>query len=256
MQVLSEDATIQQASTESRSRAMDIKMEDLPDQMSLSALVGRCMGEIEHYRHKEPHDDQYCLELFHRAMVKHDPDAWELLLQRFSPTVRAWMRNHPHREIACRLEPEENYVAHTFTRVWQASIRNTLEFDTLAAALSYLKLSLQAAVIDTMRAYSKPKEAPLPDPGSDTWYTEEPASEDEYESHELWDIIKSLLPNERERRLAYLLYHCGLKAREIVHYRPDEFSDVQEIYRLTRNIMERLMRHREQIRWRLSDGQQ
>jgi len=234
---------------------MDIEMKDLPDQMSLSALVDRCMGEIEHYRRKEPHDDQYCLELFHRAMVNHDPEAWGLLQQRFSPTVRAWMRNHLHRDVACRLEPEENYVAHTFARVWQASMRNTLEFDTLAAALSYLKLSLQGAVIDTLRAYSKPKETPLPDPGSDTWYTEEPSSEDEYDSHELWDCIKSLLPNERERRLAYLLYHCGLKAREIVRYRPDEFSDVQEIYHLTRNITERLMRHRDQIRWRLSDGQ-
>jgi hypothetical protein len=84
---------------------------------------------------------------------------------------------------------------------------------------------------------------------------EEPATEDEYNSYELWEIIKSLLPNDRERRLAYLLYHCGLKSREIIHYCPDEFSDVQEIYRLTRNITERLIRNRDQIRWRLSDGE-
>ncbi len=85
--------------------------------------------------------------------------------------------------------------------------------------------------------------------------TEEPATEDDYEDQDLWEVIESLLQNERERRLAYLLYHCGLKPRDIVRYRPEEFSDVQEIYRLTRNIMERLLRNCDQIRWRLSDGE-
>jgi hypothetical protein len=237
--------------TSARSPQRDLVL----SQMSLAALEGCCMSEIEHYRHKEPYDDRYCLEIFHRAMVKHDPQAWELLQQRFTPTVRAWMRNHPKRDIACRLEREENYIAETFARVWQASLHNRLEFDTLAAALSYLKISLQGAVIDKIRAYSRPKETPLPDPGSDASHSEEPASEDEYGSHEVWEIVRCLLPNKRERRLAYLLYYCGLKPREVMRYCPNEFSDIQEIYRLTRNILERLMRNREQFRWRLSDGE-
>ncbi len=234
---------------------MGIEMEDLPAQMSLSALADRCMREIEKYRRNEPYNDQYCLEIFHRAMVKHHPDAWELLQQRFTPTVRAWMRNHPQRDFACRHQPEEDYVAETFVRVWQASMRNTLEFDSMAAALRYLKIALQSTVIDTLRAYSKPKEVPLPDPGSDTHHTEEPAMEDEYETDELWKIIMGLLPNEREQRLAFLLYINGLKAREIIRYLPEEFNDINEIYRLTRNIVERLTRNRDQLRWRLSDGE-
>ena len=234
---------------------MGIEMEDLPAQMSLTALADRCMREIEKYHHKESYNDQYCLEIFHRAMVKHDPDAWELLQKRFSPTVRAWMRNHPQRDIACRHQPEEDYVDEAFVRVWQASTRNTLEFDSMAAALRYLKLCLQGAVIDNLRAYSRPIEVPMPDPGSDTYHPEELATEDDYESNNLWETIKSLLPNERERRLAYQLYINGLKPREIVHYCPEEFGDIQEIYRLTRNIIERLTRNRDQIRWRLGDGE-
>jgi len=46
-----------------------------------------------------------------------------------------------------------------------------------------------------------------------------------------------------------------LKPREIVHFCANEFSDIQEVYRLTRNIIERLMRQRDHIRWRMSDGQ-
>jgi DNA-directed RNA polymerase specialized sigma24 family protein len=223
-------------------------MEDLPAQMSLTALADRCMREIEKYRQKEPYNDQYCLEIFHLAMVKHDPDAWELLQKRFSPTVRAWMHNHPQRDVACRHQSEEDYVTETFVRVWQASTRNTLEFDSMAAAMRYLKLCLQGAVMDNLRGYSRPKEVPLPDPGSDVYHTEEPAIEDDYESIKIWETIKSLLPNKRERRLAYLLYIKELKAREIVHYFREEFNDIQEIYRLTRKIVE-------QFHWLLGDSE-
>jgi DNA-directed RNA polymerase specialized sigma24 family protein len=234
---------------------MGIAKEDLPAQMGLAALADRCMCEIEKYRRNEPYNDHFCLELFHRAMVKHDSDAWERLQQRFSPTVKAWMRHHPQREVACRHQSEEDYVHGTFVRVWQTSMRNLLEFDSMAAALRYLKLSLQGAIIDTLRAYSRPKEVPLPDPGSDTHYVEEPATEDDYESQDLWDTLKSLISNERERRLAYLLYVNGLKAREIVRYCSEEFSDIQEIYRLTRHIVERLKRNRDQFHWRLCDSE-
>jgi len=62
-----------------------------------------------------------------------------------------------------------------------------------------------------------------------------------------------MLSNTREQRLAYLLFHCGLKAREVVQYCDEEFSDVKEVYRLHRNIFEKLMRNRDQIRWRLDE---
>ena len=54
--------------------------------------------------------------------------------------------------------------------------------------------------------------------------------------------------------MAYLLFHCGLKSREIVRFRPQDFGDVQEIYRTRRSIMERLLRNVDQLRWRLGYG--
>jgi hypothetical protein len=57
-----------------------------------------------------------------------------------------------------------------------------------------------------------------------------------------------MLPDEREKRLAYLLYHCGLKPREIVLRCSPEFPDVQEIYRLNSNIVERLRRNCDRLR--------
>jgi hypothetical protein len=63
-----------------------------------------------------------------------------------------------------------------------------------------------------------------------------------------------MLTDDREQRLAYLHFHCGLKSREIVHFCSQEWSDVREIYRIRRNIMERLLHNTDQLRWRLSQG--
>ena len=76
------------------------------------------------------------------------------------------------------------------------------------------------------------------------------------DSGELWEILQRALPNEREQRLAYLLYHCNLKPREIVRFCPQEWNDVQEIYHLRRNIMERLLCNADRIRWQFNHWEQ
>lgn len=223
---------IYQIDEENEMYSQSSQQNHIHSEVSSAGLTGRC---------NESHDDQYYLEMFHRAVVNQEPDAWELLQRCFSPVVRAWMRNHPRRNLACRYELEENYVANTFTRVRQASMRNRLEFDSLVAALSYLKLSLQGTILDTLRAYTQLREVPLPDADSAAYSSEKPAIKDDYKSSDLWEIVKSLLHDERERQVAYLLFHCGLKPREIVRYHSTEFGEVQEIIRLRRSIMERLI---------------
>lgn len=219
--------------------------------MSLAALAEHCMSEISKYRRREAYNDQYCLEIFHRALVRRDQDAWELLQLRFSDTVRGWLRRHPQREVAYHYDSEENYIAQTFARFWQATAHNEkLEFTTLAAVLRYLRASLNGAIVDTLRAYSRPKETVLPEPDSPG----EPLAEDQEDSSDLWEVIRSLLPTHREQRLAYLLFHCSLKPREIVRYCQQEFGDIREIYRMRRNITDRLLRHADHIRWRLTGG--
>lgn len=57
----------------------------------------------------------------------------------------------------------------------------------------------------------------------------------------VWNTLQKILPDAREQRLAYLLFHCGLKPKEIIHSCGQEFHDVQEIYHLRYNIMTRLL---------------
>jgi hypothetical protein len=119
---------------------------------------------------------------------------------------------------------------------------------SLSAALQYLRASLHGAILDTLRAHARPIKVSLPQPEE----TGEPEVEDSTGSSEVWDILKTILSNSRELRLAYLLFHCGLGPREIACYCPHEFSDVHEIYRLRCNIMERLLSNSDQLPWQLS----
>lgn len=230
---------------------MGINMQDLSTHSSITALAERYPGQSGSGRPKESQQDQEGLELFQRALSRRDDDAWSLLVERYQGLVLAWVRNHARHDLAYRYHNPEYYVALAFERFWQATARNrSLNFTSLEAALSYLKASLNGAILDTLRSYTRP-EVPLPEPGC--LYPVELASEDSPYEHDLWDTIKNLIPTSREQRIAYLLFHCGLKPREIVQFCPDEFPEVREVHRLRRNIVERLLRQADTIRWRLSD---
>jgi hypothetical protein len=210
--------------------------------------TARVVKELGRYQRGEPSVERYSLELLRRATLEGDPEVWEWVQYCFSDMVRGWLRRHPSRDTAMKLESEDNYIALTFARFWQSTTLNKkIEFRTLAAALQYLRASLHGTIIDTLRAYARPKEVSL----LGLEETVETGWEDQYTSLEVWEVLKSLLPDLREQRLARLLYYCGLKPREIIRFCPDEWNDVQEIYCLRRKIMDRLLRRADQLGWKL-----
>jgi hypothetical protein len=185
----------------------------------------------------DPSTDEYDVELFRRAIAEGDQDDRLLLQQYLSEVVRRWIGYHPLRVAACRLNNEEHYVTATFERFWQLAIDQQLEFNTFSTVLPYLRLSLNAAILDMLRALSRPKEVQLPQPD----FLGMSQIEDETSSTEVWECLQRVLLNVHEQRLAYLLFHCGLKPREILHCCPQEFNDVCEIYLLRLVIMGRLL---------------
>lgn len=225
---------------------MGIEMDKPPREMSLAELSSRCTSEIQKYNQRESHNDQWCLEIFRRAMLQEDSDAWTVLEERFHGIVLSWVRRHPQREAARGIDSEENYVALTFARFWMGTVRNkNLEFNTLAGALVFLRACVNSVIIDTLRGQ---KELPIPE-------NYERMAPEPDENYQRWEVIKGFIPNEREQRLAYYLYYCGLKPRQIVERCPQEFNDVHEIFRLTRNILDRLKRNKDRLHWLLGDSE-
>jgi len=202
----------------------------------LSTLVEQCRQEIQAYRRGGPSNEAHGLELLHRTIVQGDQAAGAGIQQCLSEIVLGWLRGHPSREVAYRLLSEEDYVALAFERFWQATIQQQVIFRTLAGALVYLRASLHGAILDTLRDSLRPREVSMP-------LAQEPVVEDQTARLAVWEILQTMLPSEREQRLAYLLYHCKLGPREMVRFCPQEWNDIQEIYRLRRDILQRLLRN-------------
>lgn len=210
--------------------------------LSISALVEQCQQEIQAYRRGELSNEASGLELLRRAIVQGDQDAWNGVQQSFSESVRAWLHGHPRREAACRLESEETYMAQAFERFRQAAVQQQIAFQTLSGAGVYLRASLHGVIMDRLRTNSLPGEIPSPIPG-------EPRLKNQIDSNAAWEVLQALQLSEREQRLAYLLYHCGLGPREIVRLCPQEWSDINEISRLRCNILQRVLRNANQLPW-------
>src|SRR6266852_842996 len=187
---------------------MAINMVEVLSQMPLTTLAALGINELQRYRCKASFDERYCLEILRRALVEQTDEAWSVLQLCFSETVRGWIRSHPSSDVALLRNSEENYVAQTFSRFWYAVRDQRLEFTTLYAALSYLHATLNGLIMDTLRSHLRlrSREVPFPEPGC----SEEPTAEGSIYSQSLWQSIQTLLPDERERHLAYLLYYCGL----------------------------------------------
>jgi len=230
---------------------MGVTMEKPPGTMTLTELAQRCELEMQKFRRKEPTDDRYCLEVFQRAIQQDVQDAWTLLYQQYTETVRVWFRRHNSRDTASYYMKEDDYVDKTFERFWQAVRKSKPAFESLAGALSYLKLCLTSSIMDELRDHARTNLMPLPEYG----HPDDPKFEveDLYHESDLWETLKGILPSAKEQRLAYLLFYCNLKPREIIRNCVGEFVNEQEVYSLRRNVWERIMRNRDKIRWRLSD---
>jgi hypothetical protein len=201
-------------------------------EMGLSYLVAHCLRELDTYRQGEPGTDAYSLELLRRASIQSDQDARACVRYCFGGLVRGWLYRHPQREMACRLECEEYFVAQAFECFWQATVLNQrVEFSTFDGALQYLRASLNGVILDRLRVSRRTGAT------SNSW----PDGEECPERSVIWARLQVELTNQRETRLAYLLYHCGLSPAEVVRASPQEWSGDHEVSRLRRSILVRLM---------------
>ena len=233
-----ESSTSPMSITPSRSSPVSLLSNPLFREMSIPAIAAQCLKEIDHYRRGELYMDTYGVELLRRATVANDQEAWACVQHCLSEVVRGWLHRHPKRAIACRLESEEHYIAQAFERFWQATaLTPRVEFSRLSAALLYLRACLNGIILDTLRASTRPREISRPEVGEQG----EPLLEELTPSSEVWEMLQTVLSDEREQRLAYLLYRCGLGPREIGRFCPQEWGVVQEIYRLRRAILERFL---------------
>ena len=60
---------------------------------------------------------------------------------------------------------------------------------------------------------------------------------------DLWHLLDTLLHTDNERLVTELYFIQGMKPRMIYEQHSDHFANVQEVYRVKQNLMERLSRN-------------
>jgi hypothetical protein len=166
------------------------------------------------------------LELWRRAFSHGDPQACDAFQRGLEETVLTWFHDHQGSQAACRLHSERHFVALTFERLRQTLSQRQMIYETFSEVLLYLRASLNGVILETLRAAKRAGGVPS------LWQD----GEDACDSSQVWQKLQALLSNEREQRLASLLYHCGLSPADVVRACPHEWNDVHEVARLRRRI--------------------
>jgi hypothetical protein len=186
--------------------------------------------------------EAYTMGLFRRAVLEKDIEARQWVQRTYWNVVVAWLRAHAHREFACRFNTEDFYITQAFEQLWcSATARPELMFDTLPEALRYLQASLNSVLVNALRDAGRSMTSPN--------------IGEKVVGRTLWETLCIVLQDVREQRLAYLLYNCGFEPREILEKCPEEFCDLQEILRLRRKVLLRLMREPKALSPWLENGQ-
>lgn len=217
------------------------------ESLSINELARCCSEETSKFLKQSVSNDRFCLELFRRAITGRSDDAWACIYQQYAPLVLTWVNQHQSATALLGQDGSAPLVNAAFAKFSQALTPTKMDnFDSLAAVLKYLKMCVHSVIADEVRSrqarqYEETLELIEHEPATD-----DPA--DDVVSHisaqGLWQVIQEELNGEDERILIYLAYVQGMKPSEISSQHSKLFPTVEDVYRIKRNVLERLRRNR------------
>jgi DNA-directed RNA polymerase specialized sigma24 family protein len=215
----------------------------MPKTLPVSDLARRCHEETLRFLRAEPRDDRYCFALFERAIADRDHHAWEAIMGQYRGIVLAYVGQHSAASLV--RESDEYWVNRAFQRFWMAVTAERFgRFPDLAALLKYLKMCVHSVLLDEVRArraalVSSLEDLPdtIPEPRD-----AEVSVVGKLAGQQLWQAVHRELQDEPERVVAYLSFARDLKPAEIFERHPSLYNGVADVYRVKRNVIERLRR--------------
>src|SRR5579859_5918096 len=217
------------------------------ESLSINDLARCCSEETNKFLKQSVSNDRYCLELFRRAITRRDEDAWACIYQQYAPLVLTWVNQHQSATSLLGQDGCAPLVNAAFAKFSQALTPAKMgNFDSLAAVLKYLKMCVHSVIADEVRSrqarqYEETLELMEHEPASD-----DPADDvvSNISAQGLWQVIQEELNGEDERVLLYLAYLQDMKPAEISNRYTRMFPTVEDVYRVKRNVLERLRRNR------------
>jgi DNA-directed RNA polymerase specialized sigma24 family protein len=221
-----------------------------PASLPLPELCRLCRHETDRYKRGDAADGRFCMEIFRRAIYEKSELCWTELYDIYHDQALSWCRRAGARPSTDRDE--------LLTRAWAKFWRyfTPAKFDearTVARVLAYLRMCIYTSVVDMVRdtppqlSLDADLAPPAAVPGPDD---DIPAA-----AHiaDFWRLIRGHLLDERERALVYMKYVLEMRPAEISLQRPDLFPTPADVYRIGRNILDRLRRSPDMRRYYEND---
>jgi hypothetical protein len=192
-------------------------------------------------------DEQREYALFRRAICDGDNTAWNVLVEHYHDTVRAWVRtSRSYRDTG----DEEMLVSEAFERFWFAlRPERFVAFPSMKYLLGYLRSCANTCVLDHTRSRFRRPHLSLDCLLETTGY-EGPGSansvEDDVSSTQaacqLWSRIEEALLDPHDRLLVLLSVVAGFTPATIQAKHPDIYPSVADVYQRKQRIKGRLRR--------------
>jgi DNA-directed RNA polymerase specialized sigma24 family protein len=206
-------------------------------------LAAEARAQEANFVRGEASDGAAGLELFRRAIAESDHEAWAAVIA----VYRGLLVGQAQRQMMRRLVDEDDGFCadRAFQRFWRATRTGRMEgFTDLASILKYLKMCLGSVLLDEARVRRRRNYLSIDDLPTDAPASDDPSAAvvGHIAGRELWQVVQDELRDEPERVVAHLSFVDGLSPREIRARHPHQFAEVDEVYRLKRNVIDRLRR--------------
>ncbi len=179
-------------------------------------------------------------ELFRRAIVERDEQAWIESATRYRPLLAAWASRCS--ASATLTESYDDLADQAFARAWAAlSPERFASFPTLAALLAYMRACVTTTVIDHARSELSRERIEKSIQGDEV-ATPEQLIIDQFQRQEVWRLVEAAISSERERVVLRETFLYDLPPRAILRRHPDLFADAHAIYTTKRYLFDRLQR--------------
>jgi hypothetical protein len=212
--------------------------------LDVDRLADECAEQTARFFSRTQHNTDYCFELFRRAIVSCNSFAWEKIYIIYQPLVASWVSRHSGMGIVG--EEIDYFVNGAFDKMWSAmNVEKFSQFQDLASLLRYLQTCVHSVVVDHTRSNqigttnleNWSNLAPPDSPLIEQYVT------DKLERLRLWQMIFRLLKDEKELVVLRCSFVYDLKPSEVYAAYPELFKSLEELYRVKRNLLNRLRRN-------------
>jgi DNA-directed RNA polymerase specialized sigma24 family protein len=187
-------------------------------------------------------------ELFRRAILDRDEEAWATIYKRYRSLLIAWAARTTVR--ACLHAECADIADQALARAWAAlTPERFAAFPSLEKLLSYLHACVQTTAIDSARAQAV-RERLAQRLGASAPATPEQTVLADQDRVAFWRTVSELATNPAERVVLIESFVYGRPPREICARHPQTFATARKVYNVKHRLLTRLQRNHEMLRLR------